>query len=63
MFDSYQLAQKISKYGIDRLDQAVAEYEQNMFPRAVELISDSARHGEMLFGPDGPKPFLEQIGL
>ena len=59
MHDSLQLARSIAKYGLDKLDQAVAEYEKSMFPRAVELITESKQNGELLFAPDGPRGFLE----
>lgn len=63
LFDSLQLAQKIHKYGLENLDQAVKEYEKEMFPRAIGLIERSAMNGELLYADDAPKRFLETIGI
>lgn len=63
MFDSAQLAQKFRSYGMDNLDQAVAEYEREMFLRAVDLITKSAENGRMLFASDAPKQFLAKAGV
>lgn len=63
MHDSIQLAEQIRKHGVENLHQAVAEYEQEMFPRAIDLISRSAHNGEMLMAPDAPKRFLQMCGV
>ena len=41
MYGSFQLAKQIARFGVGNLGQAVAEYEQQMFPRAAELLSSS----------------------
>lgn len=62
MFDSLQLAQQIIKHGIDCLDSAVQEYEQQMFPRALETIKEAADMNESMYGPDSPAGWLKTIG-
>ena len=57
MHDSLQLAQQIVAKGIDRLDEAVAAYEKDMFPRAVDLLTRSQASGEVLFAEDAPSKF------
>lgn len=52
MFDSLQLAQSIAKHGVDHLDEAVAEYEELMFPRAIDLIQKSTEIGNVFFAKD-----------
>jgi hypothetical protein len=39
MYDSLQLAQQIIKFGVERLDEAIEEYEKLMFPRAKAMIA------------------------
>ena len=63
MYDSVQLAQQIVKYGLDDLSHAVSEYEKLMFPRAIDIIRDSARNGELLFASDAPRSFLRAHGV
>lgn len=52
MYDSLQLAQSIAKHGIDHLDEAVSEYEELMFPRAIDLIEKSNDIGNVFFAKD-----------
>ncbi|KAM0717151.1 hypothetical protein Q7P37_007003 [Cladosporium fusiforme] len=59
MHDSLQLAQQIIKLGIDRLDEAVIEYEQAMKPRAKAMIEDSAMMNKMMFAEDAPTGLLK----
>lgn len=59
MHDSLQLAQQIIKLGIDRLDEAVIEYEQAMKPRAKAMIEDSAMMNKMMFAEDAPRGLLK----
>ncbi|KAF2725819.1 FAD/NAD(P)-binding domain-containing protein [Polychaeton citri CBS 116435] len=61
MYDSIQLAQQMIKYGIENLDCAVSEYEKLMFPRAINLIEQSARSGELLYAPDAPRGWLDSF--
>lgn len=63
LYDSVQLAQQIRQHGVDKLDVAVAEYEREMLPRGIDLISRSASQGAMLFADDAPKQFLASIGI
>ena len=59
MHDSQQLAQQIVKYGLDDLDRAVSQYENRMFPRAIDIIEKSAESGKLLFAPDAPQGWLQ----
>lgn len=52
MLGSLELARSIVKYGLDGLDQAVSEYEKQMFPRAVDLIQRSVEIGNVFFAKD-----------
>lgn len=61
MHDSVQLAQQISKYGFEKLDQAVAEYEKLMLPRGIDLISRSENSGNFLFAPDAPWGWMKNV--
>lgn len=62
MHDSLQLAQQIIKHGLDDLEGAVAEYEKEMFPRALEHFEDSIQAAEGMFAPDAPLGFLKAMG-
>jgi hypothetical protein len=59
MHDSLQLAQQIIKFGVSGLDEAIAEYEKLMLPRAVAMIEDSAMMNEAMFAEDSPAPLLK----
>lgn len=61
LFDSVQLAKQIIKHGIDDLYAAVEEYEKDMFPRAIDLISRSEKSGELMYADDAPKSFLDAL--
>jgi hypothetical protein len=61
MHDSLELAQQIIKSGIENLDEAVANYEKLMFPRAKRMIEDSAMTNEGMFSEDSPAPLLEMF--
>ncbi|GAB1744734.1 hypothetical protein NU219Hw_g2408t1 [Hortaea werneckii] len=60
--DALQLVQRITEYGLHDLDHAVAEYEKQMFPRAVATAED-AEHAKKLWAPDSPNGFLKSIGM
>ena len=53
-----QLAEQISKFGIDRLDEAVVEYEKLMVPRAKATMEDSAWMDKTMFAEDAPAGLL-----
>lgn len=59
LHDSLQLAQQITAFGIDRLDEAVVEYEKLMKPRAKAMIEDSAMMNRMMFAEDAPRGLLK----
>ncbi|KAL7941460.1 hypothetical protein V8C42DRAFT_334631 [Trichoderma barbatum] len=58
MADALSLASKIATYGIDALDRAVAEYEEDMIRRGVEHIKNGLELGAMLRHEDGPTAFI-----
>lgn len=60
MFDSLQLARQIQKHGLDDLDHAVKEYEEDMFSRAINHMAAAAQ-GRLLW--DGPYDFLRAMGI
>ncbi|RDL36736.1 Uncharacterized protein BP5553_06088 [Venustampulla echinocandica] len=62
MTDSFKLASKIAEHGIENFDQAVQEYEADMFPRGIATIADGKGMGEVMFSGDS-KAFLELMGL
>jgi len=61
MHDSLELAQQIIKVGIERIDEAVSNYEKLMFPRAKAMIEDSAMMNEAMFSEDSPAPLLQMF--
>jgi hypothetical protein len=61
MHDSLELAQQIIKLGIENLDEAVANYENLMFPRAKRMIEESTMTNEGMFSEDSPAPLLEMF--
>ena len=51
MQDSMDLAKAIVNFGVERLDEAVAEYEAIMLPRGRALIERSAAAQGTMCGP------------
>lgn len=62
LYDSLQLAQQIVKLGVGRLDEATAEYERLMLPRARAMIEDSASMNDLLYAEDAPVGLLQAFG-
>ncbi|KAK0647122.1 hypothetical protein B0T16DRAFT_328387 [Cercophora newfieldiana] len=58
MTDALDLATKIAEYGIGSVDQAVREYEADMFPRGAETIRDGQMMAKIMFSED-PQPFVD----
>lgn len=58
LHDSVELARRIIKQGIDNLDAAVVEYEEAMFPRAVEAINKGQWAVQHLFSAESSQSFL-----
>lgn len=58
MADALSLATKIAAHGIDDIDRAAIEYEEDMFKRAVEHINDGLRLGAMMRHKDGPAAMI-----
>lgn len=63
MYDSVELAEQIVKHGLDDLDRAVSEYEQEMLPRAIDGNKEAARTQALMFALDSPKAWLRSVGL
>ncbi|KAH8668564.1 hypothetical protein BX600DRAFT_435095 [Xylariales sp. PMI_506] len=61
MADALALATKIAEYGIEDMDRAVREYEAEMFPRGVDLITRSAANGELLYNTAGPGDLVQAL--
>ena len=56
MRDSCILAEKIKELGVTQ--EAIAAYEKETFPYAIDVITRSLQSGKMFFADDGPKEFL-----
>ncbi|KAJ9149939.1 Monooxygenase [Pleurostoma richardsiae] len=59
MRDSVILAHKLKEFGVTQ--KAIAEYEKEMFPYAIDVITRSIKSGEMFFEEDSPKTFLQTM--
>ncbi|KAK4191052.1 hypothetical protein QBC35DRAFT_488082 [Podospora australis] len=57
MTDALRLAEAIAAYGVERVDKAVKEYEEDMFPRAIETITEGWSMADGMFG-EGPEKLL-----
>ncbi|KAJ5476125.1 hypothetical protein N7475_001854, partial [Penicillium sp. IBT 31633x] len=57
MRDSVILAHKLKEHGIT--PEAIAAYEKDMFPYAIDVISRSLLSGEMFFEKEAPKQFMD----
>ena len=60
MTDALELALKIAKHGIGNLDQAVQEYEAEMFPRGAGTINDGQAMAGVMFA-EGPQGMLQML--
>lgn len=58
MTDSLKLASKIAEHGTENLDQAVQEYEVDMFPRGVSTIIEGNTMTNVMHSED-PQAFLQ----
>lgn len=58
MTDSLKLAAKIIEHGTENFDQAVQEYEAEMFPRGNATINDSKEMAKLMFSED-PQAFFK----
>lgn len=57
MRDSCILAGKLKELGVN--DEAVAAYEKEMFPFAIDVITRSLLSQKMFFDKEAPKSFIE----
>ncbi|RYP61655.1 hypothetical protein DL771_010050 [Monosporascus sp. 5C6A] len=61
MEDSIVLASKLDTRGLDDLEAAVREYEEDMFSRATKHISSGLRMAEFMFHEDSPAAFIQAV--
>lgn len=66
LYDGFKLAEQIKKFGVDHLHDAVAEFEKEMHPRALELYDRAETLSKLLNSLDSPakdwKQFMEDQG-
>lgn len=62
MEDSLKLATKIAEYGIDNLDQAIQEYEEDMFRRGIATITDGNQMAVAMYG-ESPQALLDLMNF
>lgn len=58
MTDSLKLASKIAEHGTENFDQAVREYEADMFPRGIARITESKAMEKVMHSED-PQAFIQ----
>ncbi|KAL7910576.1 hypothetical protein GGI35DRAFT_449117 [Trichoderma velutinum] len=58
MADALSLATKIATYGMDALNRAVTEYEEDMFRRGVEHIKDGLQMATLIRHENGPDALI-----
>ncbi|KAF4553887.1 FAD-binding domain-containing protein 43 [Elsinoe fawcettii] len=62
MYDCWQLAEQIINLGVDRIDEAVAAYERQLFQRAPAIFEgQDVMH--QLMAEDAPMSFLRAVGF
>lgn len=59
MTDAFELTSKIAHYGIEKVNQAVAEYERDALIRGVHHIKDGEKMNNIMAHPDGVKGVLK----
>lgn len=55
LFDGFQLANAIEKFGLDSLDDAIEAYEKKMIPRGLESLKEGEEAKRRFFGEDSPQ--------
>lgn len=60
MTDSLALALKISEHGVNNIARAVQEYEADMFPRAIAVITESKAMEKAMYSDD-PRAFVHLV--
>ncbi|KAK4444241.1 hypothetical protein QBC34DRAFT_187624 [Podospora aff. communis PSN243] len=60
MKDALELVNKIAEHGMEHVDEAVKEYEAEMFPRGAESIRDGEMMAKVMFSED-PRPLVEMM--
>lgn len=60
MTDSLKLSAKIAEHGMENLDQAVQEYEADMFPRGLDSINQGIQMVGVMYREDD-QPFLQLL--
>ncbi|KAH7324856.1 hypothetical protein B0I35DRAFT_425094 [Stachybotrys elegans] len=59
MVDALKLAEKITLHGTSDLNQAIAQYEEEMLDRGKKHIAHSKVISKLMFHPDGPSALLQ----
>ncbi|KUJ17808.1 FAD/NAD(P)-binding domain-containing protein [Mollisia scopiformis] len=60
MTDALKLASKIAEHGIEDVNRAVQEYENDMFPRGIATIAEGRRMEKVMFDED-PQAFFQAL--
>jgi len=60
MTDSLKLASKIAEHGTENFDQAVQEYEADMFPRGIATITEGKAMTNIMYSED-PQAFIQLV--
>lgn len=55
LYDSFQLAEEIEKCGLDRLEDAIEEYEKKMIPRGLESLMEGKEVKRRFYSVDSPQ--------
>ena len=62
MYDAYQLSQQIVAHGLDGLDAAVVSYENLMFPRSRQRLSQAIVSLQHMFSQDAIQALMGEGG-
>ena len=57
--DSIMLAHNLKEFGVKK--EAIAEYEKQMFPFAIDVIERSIAAGDLFFDWNSPQTLFESI--
>jgi 2-polyprenyl-6-methoxyphenol hydroxylase-like FAD-dependent oxidoreductase len=60
MTDALELTSKIVEHGVENLEQAIKEYEADMFPRGISAIAEGNVMTDVMYSED-PQAFLKVI--
>lgn len=60
MADALKLASSIAEHGVENMNEAVREYETDMFPRVIAAIGESEAMSSVMYSED-PQAFIQLI--